>query len=54
MTQFLARLRWQLVHRAWDAAQRSGVITADTPAGRRFAAFGRGSMAAFPPGPVFG
>ena len=54
MTQILARLRWQLVHRAWDAAQRAGVITADTPAGRRFAAFGRGSMAAFPPGPLFG
>jgi acetyltransferase-like isoleucine patch superfamily enzyme len=34
--------------------QRAGVVTADTPAGRRFAAFGRGSMAAFPPGSVFG
>jgi acetyltransferase-like isoleucine patch superfamily enzyme len=30
------------------------MVTADTPAGRRFAAFGRGSMAAFPPGAVFG
>jgi acetyltransferase-like isoleucine patch superfamily enzyme len=47
-------LRWWLVHRAWDAAQRSGVTTAGTPAGRRFAAFGPGSLAAFPPGTVFG
>jgi len=54
VTQILARLRWQLVHRAWEAAQRSGVITAGTPAGRRFAAFGPRSMAAFPPGTVFG
>jgi acetyltransferase-like isoleucine patch superfamily enzyme len=30
------------------------MVTADTPAGRRFAAFGRGSSAAFPPGSVFG
>jgi acetyltransferase-like isoleucine patch superfamily enzyme len=29
-------------------------VTADTPAGRRFAAFGPGSVAAFPPGAVFG
>ena len=54
MTQILARLRWRLVHRAWDAAQRAGVVTAGTPAGRRFAAFGPGSVAAFPPGTVFG
>jgi serine acetyltransferase len=50
----LARLRWQLVHWGWDAVRRSGVVTAETPAGRRFAAFGPGSMAAFPPGAVFG
>jgi carbonic anhydrase/acetyltransferase-like protein (isoleucine patch superfamily) len=54
VTQILARLRWRLVHWAWQAAQRSGVVTADTPAGRRFAAFGPGSMAAFPPGTIFG
>ncbi len=42
------------MHWAWEAAQRAGPVTADTPAGRRFAAFGRGSMAAFPPGSVFG
>ena len=43
-----------LVHRAWQVAQRAGTITADTPAGQRFAAFGRGSMLAFPVGSVFG
>jgi acetyltransferase-like isoleucine patch superfamily enzyme len=47
-------LRHRLAHWAWDAAQRSGIITAGTPAGRRFAAFGPGSVAAFPPGTVFG
>jgi acetyltransferase-like isoleucine patch superfamily enzyme len=50
----LARLRWGLVHWGWHATQRAGVVTADTPAGRRFAAFGSGSIAAFPPGSVFG
>jgi acetyltransferase-like isoleucine patch superfamily enzyme len=30
------------------------VVTADTPAGDRFAAFGRGSMLAFPAGSVYG
>jgi acetyltransferase-like isoleucine patch superfamily enzyme len=47
-------LAWRLVHWGWSAAQKAGVVTADTPAGRRFAAFGPGSMAAFPPGSVFG
>ena len=47
-------LRHRLVRWAWDTAQRSGITTADTPAGRRFAAFGPGSVAAFPPGTVFG
>jgi len=50
----MKQLRWRLVHWGWDAAQRAGVVTADTPAGRRFAAFGPGSMVAFPPGSVFG
>jgi carbonic anhydrase/acetyltransferase-like protein (isoleucine patch superfamily) len=54
VNRILARLRWQVVHRGWEAAQRAGMVTADTPAGRRFAAFGPGSMAAFPPGSVFG
>jgi len=47
-------LRHRLVHWAWLAAQRSGMVTAGTPAGRRFAAFGPGSVAAFPPGTIFG
>jgi carbonic anhydrase/acetyltransferase-like protein (isoleucine patch superfamily) len=51
---WLASLRWRAVHWGWEAAQRAGVVTADTPAGRRFAAFGPGSMTAFPPGSVFG
>ena len=50
----LRRLQWRAVHWGWAAVQRTGPVTADTPAGRRFAAFGRGSMAAFPPGSVFG
>jgi acetyltransferase-like isoleucine patch superfamily enzyme len=59
VTQILDRpywrlLRWRLVHWGWDAVQRAGAITADTPAGQRFAAFGAGSMAAFPPGTTFG
>jgi hypothetical protein len=55
---WLRRVRWQAAHRAvrwgWAQAQRSGAVTADTPAGRRFDAFGRGSMAAFPTGTFFG
>ena len=51
---WLRELRWRAVHWAFQTAQRDGVVTADTPAGRRFAAFGRGSMAAFPQGSVFG
>jgi carbonic anhydrase/acetyltransferase-like protein (isoleucine patch superfamily) len=42
------------VHWAWQAAQRGGAVTADSPAGRRFAAFGAGSILAFPPGAIFG
>src|SRR6266702_1500376 len=51
---WLRGLRWRAVHWAFRTAQRAGVVTAKTPAGRKFAAFGRGSMAAFPPGSVFG
>ena len=47
-------LAWRLVHRAWRQAQQAGIITADTPAGRAFRAFGSGSMMAFPPGTVYG
>jgi acetyltransferase-like isoleucine patch superfamily enzyme len=51
---WLRQLRWRTVHWAWEAARRNGMVTADTSAGKRFAAFGRGSSAAFPPGSVFG
>lgn len=48
----LARRRrtvaWHLVHRFWQGAERAGAITADTPAGREFAAFGPGSVIGFP------
>lgn len=43
-----------LVHRAWRAVQQAGTITADSPAGRRFAAFGARSLMAFPTGAVYG
>ena len=43
-----------LVHAGWRAIQAAGTITADTPAGRKFAAFGPRSMMAFPAGAVFG
>ena len=47
-------LAGRLVHWGWRAAQRNGAVTAGTPAGRRFAVFGAGSVLAFPPGSVFG
>ncbi|HET6187628.1 MAG TPA: acyltransferase [Trebonia sp.] len=45
---------WVLVHRAWQGVQNAGLVTAGTPAGRRFAAFGPGSSIAFPGGAVYG
>ena len=42
------------VHWAWQAVQRAGAVTADTPAGSRFAAFGPGSVLVFPSGAIFG
>ena len=39
---------------AWRALQQAGSISPDSPAGRRFAAFGPGSMMAFPTGAVYG
>ena len=42
------------VHWGWRELQRAGLVTADTPAGRAFRRFGRGSIMAFPPGSVFG
>jgi acetyltransferase-like isoleucine patch superfamily enzyme len=51
--------RWQAatsaaVHASWRAMQRAGTVTGESPAGRMFAAFGPGSMMAFPTGAVFG
>ncbi len=34
--------------------QQAGTVTAESPAGRRFAAFGPGSLMAFPTGSVYG
>jgi hypothetical protein len=45
---------WRAVHWGWREFQQAGLVTADTPAGRAFARFGRGSIMAFPPGAVFG
>ena len=47
-------LAWRAVHRIWRTVQRAGAITADTPGGRRFAAFGPGSVIAFPTGAMYG
>jgi acetyltransferase-like isoleucine patch superfamily enzyme len=50
----LRELKWRLVHRAWKSFQDAGIITADSPAGQRFAGFGTGTMIAFPAGSIFG
>jgi len=42
------------VHWGWREFQRAGLVTADTPAGKAFRRFGRGSIMAFPTGSVFG
>jgi acetyltransferase-like isoleucine patch superfamily enzyme len=51
---WLGSLRWRAVHWGWEVARRAGTITADTPAARKFAAFGPKTKVAFPPGTVFG
>jgi acetyltransferase-like isoleucine patch superfamily enzyme len=43
-----------LVQAAWRRMQQAGIVTAESPAGRRFAAFGPGSLMAFPMGSVYG
>jgi serine acetyltransferase len=48
------KLLWRMAHRSWQKFQDAGVITAETPAGRRFASFGAGSLIAFPAGSIFG
>lgn len=47
-------LVWRAVHWGWREFQRAGMVTADTPAGRAFREFGRGSVMAFPAGAVYG
>jgi len=47
-------LAQRAVHWAWKLAQDAGAVTADSPAGRRFAAFGPGSILVFPPAAIFG
>ncbi len=47
-------LTQRAVHWAWRAAHDAGAVTADSPAGRRFAAFGTGSVLVFPTGAIFG
>jgi acetyltransferase-like isoleucine patch superfamily enzyme len=47
-------LEWRAAHWAWRAFQRAGMVTGDTPAGRAFREFGRGSVMTFPSGSVFG
>jgi acetyltransferase-like isoleucine patch superfamily enzyme len=43
-----------LIHGGWRRIQQAGVVTAESAAGRRFAAFGAGSLMAFPTGAVYG
>ncbi len=56
--QSLARRRRALVaglvQGGWRWIQRAGTVTAESAAGRRFAAFGPGSLMAFPTGAVYG
>ncbi len=48
------RVASRLVHAAWYRVKAAGTITADTAIGERFAAFGTGSLIAFPIGTVYG
>jgi acetyltransferase-like isoleucine patch superfamily enzyme len=56
--QSLARRRRALiaglVQDGWQRIQQAGTVTAESAAGRRFAAFGPGSLMAFPTGSVYG
>jgi acetyltransferase-like isoleucine patch superfamily enzyme len=42
-----------IVQNAWRRVQQAGTVTAESPAGRRFAAFGAHSLMAFPTGAVY-
>jgi serine acetyltransferase len=56
--QSLARRRRALVagivQNAWRRVLQAGTVTAESPAGRRFAVFGAHSLMAFPTGAVYG
>jgi acetyltransferase-like isoleucine patch superfamily enzyme len=43
-----------IVQTAWRRVQQAGTVTAESRAGRRFAAFGAHSLMAFPTGAVYG
>jgi acetyltransferase-like isoleucine patch superfamily enzyme len=43
-----------LIQAGWHHMQQAGAVTADSAAGRRFAAFGPGTLMAFPTGAVYG
>jgi acetyltransferase-like isoleucine patch superfamily enzyme len=43
-----------LIQGAWHRMQNAGTVTAESAAGGRFAAFGPGSLMAFPTGSVYG
>jgi carbonic anhydrase/acetyltransferase-like protein (isoleucine patch superfamily) len=48
------RVAARVVHAAWRRIQKAGAVTAETVAGRTFAAFGPGSLIAFPTGSIYG
>jgi acetyltransferase-like isoleucine patch superfamily enzyme len=52
--RWLRGLAQRAVHRAWQAVRDAGAVTAASPAGRRFATFGPGSVLVFPLGAIFG
>jgi acetyltransferase-like isoleucine patch superfamily enzyme len=43
-----------LVQASWRRVQAAGTVTAESAAGRRFAAFGPGTLMAFPTGAIYG
>ena len=58
LRQRAVRWRYQVANRlinaAWRRVKNAGSISGQTAAGRRFAAFGAGSLIAFPIGSIFG
>jgi carbonic anhydrase/acetyltransferase-like protein (isoleucine patch superfamily) len=54
LRRYRHRIAWRAVHGLWGAAQQAGAITAETPAGQKFGAFGAGSIIGFPTGAQYG